>query len=377
MYRQMAQGWYARVPPIEKRQDILRRYHEARGHAALRSMHAEIRREYWWPSLLTDCTRYVAGCRECQIHHPNRPASLVAARLPMLNLFEQVDIDIIHLPTSDEKYKYVICATEPVSRWCWTQATKVVNSKILVQFLVTRIIPTIGYPLNVKTDRASNLTQAWMKWLAAKLKFKQIKTSAYHPESNGHVERLNGTLKRMLAKTVDQHKRTWPEYLMGCTLAYNTKVHSATGHSPFFLLFGTMPRIPESLEREDHPIMDVAKWEAEAFDQVLSARERDYQIKRLHACRKQAYQQWNEKVSDPTPASWEAGDLVWVHRSHLVKQWNTALEPRWAGPYQITHFDEATNTARVEALAGSIASPKQDSRIHADRLKGFKPTFHT
>ena len=40
-----------------------------------------------------------------------------------------------------------------------------------------------------------------------------IKTSVYHPEANGLVERLNGTLKRMLKKFTSNEVDKWDKYL--------------------------------------------------------------------------------------------------------------------------------------------------------------------
>ena len=62
----------------------------------------------------------------------------------------------------------------------------------------------------------------------------KTRTTAYHPQSDGLVERLNRTLLSMLAATVHEHPGDWDKKLRLVCMAYNTSVHQSTGFSPFF-----------------------------------------------------------------------------------------------------------------------------------------------
>ena len=73
---------------------------------------------------------------------------------------------------------------------------------------------------------------------------KKINTTAYHPQTNGLVERFNRTLTSMLAKTVQKQGRDWDEHLPYVLYAYRTSIQESTKESPFYLLYGRDARLP-------------------------------------------------------------------------------------------------------------------------------------
>ena len=77
---------------------------------------------------------------------------------------------------------------------------------------------------------------------------KKLRTSSYHAQTNGQVERMNQTLIRMIGKLEDDKKACWSLYLPEVLLAYNSTRSAVTGYSPHFLLFGRRPRIPVDLQ---------------------------------------------------------------------------------------------------------------------------------
>ncbi|GFR67205.1 transposon Tf2-11 polyprotein [Elysia marginata] len=72
---------------------------------------------------------------------------------------------------------------------------------------------------------------------------KHIFSPIYHQQTNGVVERFHSTLKNMLRKLADQSPSDWNRYLSAALFAYRQQVHSSTGFSPFYLLFGRSPEI--------------------------------------------------------------------------------------------------------------------------------------
>ena len=73
---------------------------------------------------------------------------------------------------------------------------------------------------------------------------KKQNTTAYHPLTDGLVERLNRTLTDMLAKTVQAGGADWDERLPYVLFAYRASLQESTQESPFYLLYGRDPQLP-------------------------------------------------------------------------------------------------------------------------------------
>ena len=72
----------------------------------------------------------------------------------------------------------------------------------------------------------------------------KLRTSPYHAQTNGQVERMNQTIIRMIGKLEQDKKARWSEHLLEMLSAYNGTRSAVTGYSPYFLLFGRKARMP-------------------------------------------------------------------------------------------------------------------------------------
>ena len=72
----------------------------------------------------------------------------------------------------------------------------------------------------------------------------KLRTSPYHAQTNGQVERMNQMIICMIGKLEEDRKACWSEHLPELLLAYNATRSAVTGYSPYYLLFGRRPRIP-------------------------------------------------------------------------------------------------------------------------------------
>ena len=73
------------------------------------------------------------------------------------------------------------------------------------------------------------------------------RTSPYHPQGDGQVEHFNRTLLDMPATAAKDHPWSWEHHLWRVCFVYNTSVHSITGFTPFYLLFGRQAVLPVDL----------------------------------------------------------------------------------------------------------------------------------
>ena len=105
------------------------------------------------------------------------------------------------------------------------------------KLLVEEVVPVIGVPEALLSDRGTNLLSHLMRDVCELLGVAKLNTTAYHPQCNGLVERFNRTLKMMLRKHVDK-------FGPGVLWAYRNTPHDSTGEKPSFLLFGVDCRSP-------------------------------------------------------------------------------------------------------------------------------------
>ena len=101
----------------------------------------------------------------------------------------------------------------------------------------------------------------------------EVNTTAYHPQTDGLIERFNHTLTSMLAKTVKQNGSDWGKHLSYVLYVYRTSPQESTKEPPFFLLYGRDSRLPTDQALSPKPprdIIDVDTYKSEV-SQGLSA----------------------------------------------------------------------------------------------------------
>ncbi|KAL5489438.1 hypothetical protein EMCRGX_G018530 [Ephydatia muelleri] len=95
--------------------------------------------------------------------------------------------------------------------------------------------------LMLHSDQGSNLNAEVNQRLCQLLGIERSRTTAYHPQGNGQVERFNRTVEAILAKMVGEHQDDWDKHLQKAVFA---SLHESTGYSPYFVNFGRSPVLP-------------------------------------------------------------------------------------------------------------------------------------
>ena len=75
-------------------------------------------------------------------------------------------------------------------------------------------------------------------------------STAFHPQTDGQMERMNQELEQYLRFFVDHQQKNWPECLAGAEFAVNNKVHTATKVSPFMANYGREMRIGGDIRKK-------------------------------------------------------------------------------------------------------------------------------
>ena len=123
----------------------------------------------------------------------------------------------------------------------WLEATpllEITADAIATAFLETWI-SRFGVPLHVITDRGSQFESELFQRLSSKIGFIRLRTTSYHPQSNGYIERRHRTLKQALRGT----SSAWTNYLPTLLMALRL-LPANNGISPFYAVTGTQAMIP-------------------------------------------------------------------------------------------------------------------------------------
>eukprot|EP00731_Ephydatia_muelleri_P020063 Em0012g888a len=107
--------------------------------------------------------------------------------------------------------------------------------------LMDEVICRYGVPQQLHSDQGSNLNAEVNQRLCQLLGIERSRTTAYHPQGNGQVERFNRTVEAILAKMVGEHQDDWDKHLQKAVFA---SLHESTGYSPYFVNFGRSPVLP-------------------------------------------------------------------------------------------------------------------------------------
>ena len=103
----------------------------------------------------------------------------------------------------------------------------------------------------------------------------KIRTSLYHPQTNGTIKRVHQTLRRMIAKMDPKKRAKWPSHLGPILIAYNATRSLITDYSPYFLMFGCRPRLPVDLLfptiRRDENSQTTDEYVTSLYDKLKSA----------------------------------------------------------------------------------------------------------
>jgi hypothetical protein len=137
----------------------------------------------------------------------------------------------------------VLCIVDKFTKWAIViPCDKHMGTEELIDALYQHVFSWIGLPSSIVGDRDTRLTAGQMNALCRGLFMRLKLSTAYHPQTDGQTEQFNSTLLQMLRCFVSKYHTDWSHRIPALLYAYRNTVHSATGYTPHFLLFGWSPR---------------------------------------------------------------------------------------------------------------------------------------
>ncbi len=277
--------------------------------------------------------------------------------------FERVIVDCVGpLPKTKGGNQYLL--TMMCAATCFPEAIPLrkITAPVIIKALV-KFFSLFGLPTVIQTDRGTNFMSNLFAQVLKALKISHRISSAYHPESQGALERFHQTLKAMLRKYCMDTGKDLDEGTPLVLFAVREAVQDSLGFSPADLVFGHSVRVPLKMLKEDMLSVETSV-KTNVLDYVSKFRERLHQ-----ACSaaKEALMnaQFTTKCHFDCKSvlhDFKQGTQVLV----LLPVVGSALSARFSGPYEV--LKKLSNTDYV------IRTPdhRKKSRVcHVNMLKAF------
>ncbi|XP_072182172.1 uncharacterized protein [Diadema setosum] len=227
----------------------------------------------------------------------------------------------------------------------------------------TCAITRYGLPKEIQSDQGSNFMSRVFQELMYQLGIQQIKSSAYHPQSQGALERYHQTLKTMLKVYCLDNPRDWDKGIPFLLFAAREVPNESTGFSPFELVFWHEPRGPLKVVKEQL-LSDEEDKDSNALDYISMFRERLVRANEVAREHLKSSQQTMKEIFDRKAKSrvFEVGDKVLV----LLPLPGDALKAKFSGPYVVER------KLGKETYVVSMPDRRKTKRVcHVNMLKKY------
>ena len=202
---------------------------------------------FWWPGMTHDLRNRINKCSHCRKYEAAPPV------VPMKPLTCSGPGELLHVDfTSIEEMvplkedpiiRNVLVLQDHFSKYIVAYVVKDQTACTATETLRIGYFGLFSAPAYLVSDQGKAFMGHVITHLCELYGVQKLRTSPYHAQTNGQVERMNQTIICMIIKLEDK-KACWLEHLPELLMAYNATRSTVTGYSPYYLLFGRRPRIP-------------------------------------------------------------------------------------------------------------------------------------
>ena len=350
------------IPPRSLRNSLIDTAHGGRfgAHLGDTKVHSELKKHYWWGGMRKDIAQKIKACVTCASHSPGLKVKPPLTPIPVAGAFDRIGVDVLQLPKTRRGNRYAVVFMDYMTKWPEVFPVADQSSATIARLLVEEIISRHGVPAQILSDRRKAFLSGLMKELEILMGYKKVNTTAYHPQTDGLVEKYNRTLTAMLAKTTNKEVE-WDQQLPYVLFAYRASQQMSTRESPFYLLYGRDPRlpVPEVLSPEPTRITtDLHDYGVELHAKMSTA------WKLAQECIGRAKRRQKEQYDKrSTIVPFRAGERVFLYKPEKTGAARKLSRP-FHGPYRVLGLD--ANTATLVRVDRPEEEPL---RVAIDRLR--------
>ena len=351
--------------PHEYQPIVLRHLHDDRtsAHLGRKRTIAKVQQRFHWYKLRDYISRYIRSCDVCQRRKrpgltPRAPLQKYVIGYPM----ERVCIDLsgpLRITPRGNRYIMVIC--DYFTKWSQAIAIPNKEAKTVAEAYVTQWYSLWTGSTFLMSDQGSEFESQLFTEVCKLLQIEKNRTTAYHPQSDGLVERQNSTIGTMLHALTEDFD-DWDLMLPFAMMAYRATVHDSTGETPNFLMTGRQAMIPLDIMTDRD--LEIDSIPTTAYAQRLEEDLRTCYTRVRKNLDKAATRQKQYYDRKSHLNKYHRGDLVMMKT--MIHQPGTGkLEDKYLGPYAVLDALSSVNF-RIQ-----MNPNKRPIIVHHDRLKPY------
>jgi hypothetical protein len=302
-----------------------------------------------------EVAKYVSECDICRrvkASHLKPSGMLQPLDIPSWK-WEDISMDfIVGLPPTSKGYDSIWVIVDRLTKSAHFLPVKTrYSSHQYAELYIARIVSLHGIPRTIISDRGSQFVARFWEQLHASLGTQLIRSSAYHPQTDGQTERINQILEDMLRACVLSYSKKWDECLPLAEFSYNNSYQESIRMAPFEALYGRRCRTPVNWSEAGERNVFGPEMVSEAEEQVRFIQEN---LKIAQSRQKSYADKKRQSVS------FQVGDHVYLRVSPMkgVQRFGVKgkLAPRYVGPFLIIE--------RCGPVAYRLELPAQLSAVH-------------
>lgn len=223
-------------------------------HPGIRATRKMIQDRYIWHGMNKDIGIWTKSCINCQKSKVHRHTFSAHGHFIHTNRFEHLHMDIVGPLAHCQGYRYIVTMVDRKTGWPEAYPVKDITSETVAEIVYSGWIARFGTPLYLTTDQGATFLSHLFTQLSKRMGIRKFRTTAYHPQSNGLVERWHRSLKTALmcrGKTSD-----WVSELPSVLLGLRASIRDDTEISAAEMVYGEALRLPgdffEPLRHENY-----------------------------------------------------------------------------------------------------------------------------
>ena len=341
--------------PGSLRTRVLELHHDSisAGHFGIKKTTELISRNFWWPKLSNDVTKFIKSCDVCCRNKVPRhkPYGLLSPLSTPKRPWSEISMDfIVELPKSKDLTCIMVVVDRLTKMAHFIPFRCLPTAAIAADAFLTYIYRLHGLPDSIVSDRGSQFTSAFWNRLCSLYDIDHALSTANHPQTDGQTERVNSILEQYLRCFINEKQNNWADLLPFAEFSYNNSLHQSTNLTPFFANYGYNPKAHPEIPSNKRP----SRAEKRAIDINVNIKILKENLDKA----KETYKKYADQKR-MEPPKFEVGDKVWLLKGTNEKNRKKKLSNQMIGPFKIIK--------KVSNLAYELNLPKK-MRCH--------PVFH-